>query len=416
MALCLPAIYALKAAFPLADIHMICSPKNEQLVRMIPIVSKHLSIDIDRCSTQEKRQFKQQLRNENYTIMINFWGHSFFEQLVSFLNPSVSIGPITGMRSSWVYSHPVALPWSHVFHHETDYNLMLVAPLRVVGSPSLSLPCSIKKEDKAGKTVLIFCSAGDSNLALSDRMIQALVERILDMPSYRVVLTYGSISENSELLTLAGPSIINKTQPLSLDALVACIQQADVYIGPDTGPSHLAALFNKPAVVVFRNHQNLPIRWGPQSDQFRCIRSRFVGEAGESIDVDAIVDAMIAIQTEAPWTHTQKRYHHCQTSLRLCVEITNTVADRHAIARMRAQGWVVVPHIRRPGIKQWIRLKRKISQRQVNVFVAPKKSWWHYCLAYYFHVQCKPTPVIVHPDAFDSLIQSNIQPFNASEC
>jgi heptosyltransferase-3 len=82
---------------------------------------------------------------------------------------------------------------------------------------------------------------------------------------YAVVLSGGSqamqSAEVAAIVETAGSEAINLMGRLSLAELTTLIRQAALYVGPDTGVSHMAAATGIPTVVIFGPSN--PIRWGP---------------------------------------------------------------------------------------------------------------------------------------------------------
>ena len=67
-----------------------------------------------------------------------------------------------------------------------------------------------------------------------------------------------------------------------LDDLARWLAGASVYVGNDSGITHLAAAVRVPVVALFRKTD--PAVWGPRGDRVRVIRSR-----GEEADIDEVL-------------------------------------------------------------------------------------------------------------------------------
>ena len=72
-------------------------------------------------------------------------------------------------------------------------------------------------------------------------------------PDAAFVLIGGPLNENKVqiLASMLGKRLLNLTSKLSLRQSAAVINQLDLYIGVDTGPSHMAAALGTPSVVMF---------------------------------------------------------------------------------------------------------------------------------------------------------------------
>jgi len=67
------------------------------------------------------------------------------------------------------------------------------------------------------------------------------------------------------------PNVPDWTGRLSVDELAAVLEAADVFVGPDSGPAHLAAAVGTPVVVLFSG-TNDPRQWQPSGRAVRVLR------------------------------------------------------------------------------------------------------------------------------------------------
>jgi len=69
------------------------------------------------------------------------------------------------------------------------------------------------------------------------------------------LLRWATVIETGKGVVVEGPGAaghyVNLVDKLSLEALAAATAAADLHVGPDSGPMHLAAAFDVPAVVIF---------------------------------------------------------------------------------------------------------------------------------------------------------------------
>lgn len=99
-----------------------------------------------------------------------------------------------------------------------------------------------------------------------------------------VLLTGGpdEIELAEDIAARAGlPAAANLAGRLSLLQTAALIEQAALYVGADTGVSHLAAAAGTPAVVIFGPTN--PLRYGPRGPQVAIVAP---AESYEIADVD----------------------------------------------------------------------------------------------------------------------------------
>ncbi|HEV8145658.1 MAG TPA: glycosyltransferase family 9 protein [Bryobacteraceae bacterium] len=80
----------------------------------------------------------------------------------------------------------------------------------------------------------------------------------------------------------------------SLDRVKALIYSADVFIGNDSGPAHIAAACGRPVVVLFGPSD--PVVWAPWRTESRVLAS----PAGiERISVEQVIEAVVALKVHS---------------------------------------------------------------------------------------------------------------------
>jgi len=164
--------------------------------------------------------------------------------------------------------------------HEVAYAMDLLGEIGVQGKATLPV-LTVAAKDRTfadellfGKGVrkdraLIAIHAGTSNPAKmwpKDRYAE-LVKKLKDLFPCDVVLL-GDQNEKilaREIASLSGKDVVDLAGRLSLRELAAVIERADIFIGNDTGPMHMAAALGVPVVAIFgRNIKGVsPTRWRP---------------------------------------------------------------------------------------------------------------------------------------------------------
>lgn len=188
---------------------------------------------------------------------------------------------------SWHYArHPFAT-WFTTAHvtpppeaaHIVDQNLALLGPLGIVppGAPEFPLPVYAEAQARADAWLEAHHQSGGRLIALLPATrrrakywpaaaYRTLAERLLDDPSAGV-LVLGSPAEMNLLAEVRGalpPARVATAAPGPIGELVALLRRADLAVGNDTGPLHLAAASGVPALGLFgptRGARNGP--YGP---------------------------------------------------------------------------------------------------------------------------------------------------------
>ncbi|HUT13307.1 MAG TPA: glycosyltransferase family 9 protein [Thermoguttaceae bacterium] len=101
-----------------------------------------------------------------------------------------------------------------------------------------------------------------------------LLGRILVGRDARVVLVGGKKDRSIARRILGGrrwPGVVDQTGRLSIAELAGLLERADVLVGADSGPAHLAAAVDTPVVVLFSG-TNDPRQWQPCGRQVVVVR------------------------------------------------------------------------------------------------------------------------------------------------
>lgn len=167
--------------------------------------------------------------------------------------------------------------------HEVLQNLELVrenGTLPVPTFPSISLP-STAVESMAGRLlafkgkrkIVIHLGAGYPSKRWPLTHFVALVRQIREA-GLGVPIFIGSEMEKSLLVRYQeqlGRDDLNFMGQTTLAELLALLNQADLFIGNDSGPAHLAALLDKPLVVIFSGTNDFR-KWAPWAIRQRLVR------------------------------------------------------------------------------------------------------------------------------------------------
>ena len=168
--------------------------------------------------------------------------------------------------------------------HEVEYNLELV---RLLGVPAASVPpvrLPIAPADAAALLDLLAArGVGASDVVVAahpwtsnpkkqwplDRFAE-VIRRLQRLPNVVVVLVGGPEEQAGAgpLLGMVAGRAVNLVGRLSLRGLAACLSRARVLVSNDSGPVHVAAAVGTPTVVLFGTIDPAagPRRWGPWGD------------------------------------------------------------------------------------------------------------------------------------------------------
>jgi heptosyltransferase-2 len=99
-----------------------------------------------------------------------------------------------------------------------------------------------------------------------------LIERFLD-DGWRVIVVGGPDEASVRLGLAPHPRVRDWTGLLSLTQTTALLERADLFLGADSGPAHLAASAGTPSIILFSGTNTLR-QWRPWSRRALVIHQR----------------------------------------------------------------------------------------------------------------------------------------------
>lgn len=277
-----PIVDSIIKNHPKVTIDYLVSKEGKAVIELQPNIKKHWVFD----SNYPFRSFiklKDKLKRENYDVFISLWNQDIFAFLGFYLNIPIRIGYKKKLIHNLFYSHPVSQNWNDFSRHEIEFNLMFLDKLgfklktwfsEILVKESIKL--NIKEElntafGVSSKVILIFTETGGSNVSFPKQVIDEFIDKIGEKKEYSIVLA-GKSKDNMYKNEDYGKHVLNKIGKTSVDQLAAFIQLANYYIGPDTGPTHIASFLKKPMIFFSPLKKNPPIRYGSLSPVQKIIR------------------------------------------------------------------------------------------------------------------------------------------------
>jgi lipopolysaccharide heptosyltransferase I len=268
----LPALAALRAAMPQAEISWVVERRSAEILRDNPLLDRLIEVDTKALrrglmsgeTLRAPRQQLRRLRASAFDVALDFQG----------LLKSASIARLSGARRVFGYSRaglrePVSAlllsrtvavpPLTHVIHKSL---LLLQGALGVEVPRELSFPISTSAQHDAeaaeaventdGKYAILNPGGGWPTKLWSAERFGKLADLL--WTSYRMssLVTYGP-GELELAEAVCRSSVSGKAQPvsLSLKAFYSLARKASVYVGGDTGPTHIAVAAGAPIVGLF---------------------------------------------------------------------------------------------------------------------------------------------------------------------
>lgn len=284
----LPAVGALRAAFPNARIGWIIEERWAELLCTLPeprvgarsprrpLVDRVHTVDTKKWrkslfSPQTWERFAaamSELRAPAYQFAVDFQGAVRSALFAKFSGAPVIYGarqPRENVATMW-YTQQIITSGTHV----VDQNLSLAAAVAgQPGAPGIELPTDEFAESQTekwlheksvNKFAILNPGAGwGAKQWPADRYGQ--VAKKLAIRGFKPLINFGPGEE--QLAQAVEDASAGAAEPvfLSLTKLISLLRHASLFIGGDTGPLHLAAALNVPVVAIFGPTD--PARNGP---------------------------------------------------------------------------------------------------------------------------------------------------------
>ncbi len=185
-----------------------------------------------------------------------FYGFVAAPTRIGFINPH------TSALSRSLLTH--ALPFDDHNIHTVPHNLRLLEPLNIPKDftvvPPTTSKTSVQREDDL---VVIHPYPKFRYKSWPMEHWIRLINGLVKQTDCRIILTGGSDTEEIAFTqAIARPtSAINRAGQLTLAETADLIRSSRLFIGPDTGITHIAAATGTPTVALFGPTN--PVKWGP---------------------------------------------------------------------------------------------------------------------------------------------------------
>ncbi len=215
----------------------------------------------------ELRQFVKDLRRREFEASVDFQSSLKSAWIVAAAGAPLKVG----------FARPVSRELSHLFQtvrvqapkkgvHRIERYLALLAPLGIAtryAQPLVHFDEEAAREmerslpERRGDGPLVVIHPGTSRFAAFKRWLPAryaiVADRLIEEFGAHVLVTWGPgdrhLAEQVVLLMKRPGTLAPRTE--RLQELVCLVSRADLFIGSDTGPMHLAAAAGTPVVALF---------------------------------------------------------------------------------------------------------------------------------------------------------------------
>jgi len=265
-----PAISALRQGLPTASISYIIERPYRELVEGNPNLDKVIVLE----KKQSLRGFLKLIRlirKEKYDVVLDFHGGPRASLITLFSKAKLKVGYKTKYKN---FIYHIKLPRSlkeGYFHSvENHINLVKALGVEVKSLPPLYLPKAQKTEVEkvkkfieenglgGSKIITIHISAGNAFRNWGVDNIVQLTNLLAQRPDVKIILIGTSEDQKAEeeILNKSTSSLLSLVGSLNLREVKELISHSSLFVGPDSGPMHIAASTSTPIVALFG--PNLP--------------------------------------------------------------------------------------------------------------------------------------------------------------
>jgi heptosyltransferase-1 len=237
--------------------------------------------------TRDFLRFCRDLRKNQYDVVLDFHGGPRASWLTFFSKARLKVGYRIKYRN---FIYDIALPRSrkngHYHSVENHINLVKALGVSVAAAPDLFLPradeAEIRKISKFiesqgladSKRIILHIGAANQFRNWGEDNIIELTTLLAGVPGVKIILIGAEEDKRAEKTILdRGPSgLVSLVGRLNLRELRELILKASLFVGPDSGPMHIAASTSTPIIAYFG--PNLPVYNSPWKSEYLLVEKK----------------------------------------------------------------------------------------------------------------------------------------------
>ncbi len=260
-----PAITALRNGLPSVHIFYVVENPYRELIEGNPHVDRIIVLPRP-LGVKNFFNIVRAIKKERFDAAIDFHGGPTASLITLFSGAEKKIGYRTKYKS---FVYDVRLPrgpkTGHLHSVTNHINLVRALGIEVPVSPSLLLPESSELERKkvhdffsindllGDKVVVLHIGAGNKFREWGQTNLSKFVSMLAKKQNVKIVLVGDSedVKIADHILSGQISSVFSLVDKLNLRELKELIAKASLYVGPDSGPMHIAASTQTPIVAYF---------------------------------------------------------------------------------------------------------------------------------------------------------------------
>ncbi|MBD3414013.1 MAG: hypothetical protein GF421_06255 [Candidatus Aminicenantes bacterium] len=260
-----PVITALKRNCPQAWLTYVVEEPFREIVEGHPYLDEIIVLPRKQ-KTKDLIQSIRQIRKTKYDVLIDLFGGPKAAWITLFAKAKLKIGYAVKYKS-FIYQIRISRRSKEDPIHSVENHMNLVRALgiKVDPIPSLLVPdASDKEKEKVSrffeendlidsKMIALHIGAGNDFRDWGMDHLMELTKLLTQRPDTRIVLVGASQDQirAERMIKNSKAPIFSLVGKLGLKELRELISRADLFVGPDSGPMHLAASTETPIVAYF---------------------------------------------------------------------------------------------------------------------------------------------------------------------
>ena len=279
--LSIPSFYMIKKMYPEAELIVIVRKYNYEIVKNLPYVDRIVRID-----DFTQSEILDKIKYFKADVFIALYNDSFVADLAKASKAKLRIGPLSKLCSFVTYNKGVWQRRSKSIKNEAEYNLDLVkkvdpelfdktfeidTTLYMGPENRVAAATFFSEYDIKEKVLVVNPFMGGSAKNLKDEEYASLLKKFIKRNPDKSVIITSHISEEergNNLLEMIGEGDVHLyANGGDLLNIAAIIDRATVYLGPSTGPTHIAGALKKRIVGIYpAKATQSTVRWGVFGD------------------------------------------------------------------------------------------------------------------------------------------------------
>ncbi len=256
-----PAVKALRTALPRAELVYVVEEPYRQLVEGNPDIDRVVALPKEP-SRREFLALVRAIRKKGYDAVIDFHGGPRASLLALLSGAKIKAGYAIKYRGLFYDVRVPRAPNEGSIHSVANHvNLVRALGVEVGDIPGLVLPRGRVLTPDASLLVLHIGAGNPFRYWGTDNLVR-LVRLLEEIPGTRIALIGGAEDKAAETEILEkAPGTLSYVGALDLAGTAELIRQAAIFVGPDSGPMHIAAAVGTPIVAWFG--PTLPANFAP---------------------------------------------------------------------------------------------------------------------------------------------------------